>query len=29
MSTAAYKGKLYAINATIQPQGLMFYNKKL
>ncbi len=29
LMSAAYKGKLYAINATIQPQGLMFYNKKL
>jgi ABC-type glycerol-3-phosphate transport system substrate-binding protein len=26
---AAYKGKLYAFNSSIQPQGLIFYNKKL
>lgn len=29
LMSASYHGKLYAINATIQPQGLMFYNKKL
>jgi ABC-type glycerol-3-phosphate transport system substrate-binding protein len=29
LDSAAYKGKLYGFNATIQPQGLMFYNKKL
>lgn len=26
---AAYKGEVYAIPATIQPQGLIFYNKSL
>jgi len=26
---AAYKGKLYSFNSSVQPQGLMFYNKQL
>jgi ABC-type glycerol-3-phosphate transport system substrate-binding protein len=29
LMAAAYKGKLYAFNSSIQPQGLIFYNKKL
>jgi ABC-type glycerol-3-phosphate transport system substrate-binding protein len=29
LSTALYKGKLYAIPFSIQPQGLMYYNKSL
>ncbi len=29
LMSAAYKGKLYAFNSSIQPQGLIFYNKKL
>jgi len=29
LEAAAYKGKLYGFNSSIQPQGLIFYNKKL
>ncbi len=29
LQAAAYKGKLYGFNSSVQPQGLMFYNKKL
>ncbi len=29
LQAAAYKGKLYSFNSSIQPQGLMFYNKAL
>jgi ABC-type glycerol-3-phosphate transport system substrate-binding protein len=29
LQAAAYKGKLYSFNSSVQPQGLMFYNKAL
>ena len=29
LDSARYQGKLYAFNATIQPQGLIFYNKSM
>ncbi len=29
LESALYEGKLYAFNATIQPQGLIYYNKSI